>query len=89
VDLENHHYRSFQGFTCLMQLSTRTEDFLIDLLALRSHVRDALGPLFLDAAVLKVRLSGLLDGDTQRSHDDALCAGSLDLWCRHMPVGQP
>ena len=24
VDLEHHSYRSFQGFTCLMQVSTRT-----------------------------------------------------------------
>jgi len=23
VDLEHHHYRSFMGFTCLMQVSTR------------------------------------------------------------------
>jgi exosome complex exonuclease RRP6 len=24
VDLEHHSYRTFQGFTCLMQISTRT-----------------------------------------------------------------
>jgi len=24
VDLEHHDYRSFLGFTCLMQISTRT-----------------------------------------------------------------
>ena len=29
VDLEDHHYRSFMGFTCLMQISTRKEDFLV------------------------------------------------------------
>eukprot|EP00850_Spirogloea_muscicola_P010843 SM000065S20192 [mRNA] locus=s65:263503:269381:- [translate_table: standard] len=54
VDLENHHYRSFQGFTCVMQLSTRTEDFVVDVLALRSHIGQALGPIFADPAVLKV-----------------------------------
>ena len=27
-----------QGFVCLMQLSTRHEDFVIDALALRSHI---------------------------------------------------
>eukprot|EP00850_Spirogloea_muscicola_P013094 SM000087S23376 [mRNA] locus=s87:380220:386117:- [translate_table: standard] len=54
VDLENHHYRSFQGFTCVMQLSTRTEDFVVDVLALRSHIGEALGPIFADPAVLKV-----------------------------------
>lgn len=38
VDLENHSFRSFQGFCCLMQLSTRAEDFVIDAIALRSHI---------------------------------------------------
>jgi len=33
VDLENHSFRSFEGFLCLMQLSTRTHDFVIDTLA--------------------------------------------------------
>eukprot|EP00850_Spirogloea_muscicola_P003222 SM000013S26391 [mRNA] locus=s13:177136:182923:- [translate_table: standard] len=54
VDLENHHYRSFQGFTCVMQLSTRTEDFVVDVLVLRSHIGEALGPIFANPAVLKV-----------------------------------
>ncbi|KAH6573254.1 hypothetical protein BASA50_009528 [Batrachochytrium salamandrivorans] len=38
VDLEHHDYRSFQGFTCLIQISTRTEDFIVDSLALRSSL---------------------------------------------------
>eukprot|EP01087_Luapelamoeba_hula_P008734 TRINITY_DN2205_c0_g1_i2.p1 TRINITY_DN2205_c0_g1~~TRINITY_DN2205_c0_g1_i2.p1 ORF type:complete len:865 (+),score=96.17 TRINITY_DN2205_c0_g1_i2:129-2723(+) len=38
VDLEHHAYRSFQGFTCLMQLSTRDADFVIDALVLREHM---------------------------------------------------
>lgn len=46
VDLEHHHYRSFQGFTCLMQLSTREEDFVVDTLALRAHLGPALTPVF-------------------------------------------
>ena len=54
VDLEHHSYRSFKGFTCLMQISTRERDFVVDVLALRSHVRDALGKAFADADKLKV-----------------------------------
>lgn len=46
IDLEHHHYRSFQGFTCLMQLSTRAEDFVVDTLALRAHLGSALTPIF-------------------------------------------
>lgn len=30
VDLEHNHLRSFQGFTCLVQISTRNEDFIVD-----------------------------------------------------------
>lgn len=54
VDLENHSVRSFQGFTCLMQLSTRREDFVIDLLALRGSIQRALSPIFTDASTVKV-----------------------------------
>ncbi|GAQ85964.1 hypothetical protein KFL_002630080 [Klebsormidium nitens] len=53
-DLEAHHYRSFQGFVCLMQLSTRTEDFVVDAIALREHIGPALGPVFADSSILKV-----------------------------------
>ena len=48
VDLEAHAYRSFQGFCCLMQLSTRQADYLVDVLALRSAIGPVLGPIFAD-----------------------------------------
>ena len=54
ADLEHHSYRSFKGFTCLMQISTRERDFVVDVLALRSRVRDALGRAFADPHTLKV-----------------------------------
>ncbi|PNF41922.1 hypothetical protein B7P43_G15291 [Cryptotermes secundus] len=38
VDLENHSYRSFQGFTCLMQISRRDTDYIIDTLLLRDKL---------------------------------------------------
>jgi ribonuclease D len=38
IDLEHHAARSFQGFTCLMQLSTREKDWVIDTIALRSDL---------------------------------------------------
>ncbi|KAH1082214.1 hypothetical protein J1N35_021975 [Gossypium stocksii] len=34
VDLEHNKYRSLQGITCLMQISTRTKDFIVDTLML-------------------------------------------------------
>ncbi|CAO3672354.1 unnamed protein product [Umbelopsis ramanniana] len=38
VDLEHHDYRSFQGFVCLMQISTRDEDFIVDPLEVRDKL---------------------------------------------------
>ena len=54
VDLEAHSFRSFQGFVCLMQISTRSADYLVDCLALRSQLRPALGAVFEDGSVAKV-----------------------------------
>ncbi|KAJ3277430.1 Exosome component 10 [Borealophlyctis nickersoniae] len=53
VDLEHHDYRSFQGFTCLIQISTRNEDFIIDALALRSHLH-VLNSSFTNPNIVKV-----------------------------------
>ncbi|XP_015679333.1 exosome component 10 [Protobothrops mucrosquamatus] len=53
LDLEHHSYRSFLGLTCLMQISTRTEDFLIDPFELRSHLY-ILNETFTDPAIVKV-----------------------------------
>ncbi len=54
VDLENHSERSFLGFTCLMQISTRKEDFIIDTLKLRALIHRALAPIFADPTIVKV-----------------------------------
>ncbi|XP_073173232.1 exosome complex component 10 isoform X2 [Lepidochelys kempii] len=53
VDLEHHSYRSFLGLTCLMQISTRMEDFIIDTLELRSDMY-ILNEAFTDPAIVKV-----------------------------------
>jgi exosome complex exonuclease RRP6 len=54
VDLEHHNYRSFQGFTCLMQVSTRSRDYVVDAISLRHLLRDALAGHFADPKKLKV-----------------------------------
>ncbi|XP_022090438.1 exosome component 10-like [Acanthaster planci] len=53
VDLEHHSYRSFQGFTCLMQISTGRHDYIIDTLALRSELQ-ILNNSFTNPAIVKV-----------------------------------
>eukprot|EP00842_Homolaphlyctis_polyrhiza_P005316 jgi/Hompol1/5786/HPOL_004698-RA len=53
VDLEHHDYRSFQGITCLMQISTRSEDFIVDTLALRNSLQ-ILNSSFTNPNIIKV-----------------------------------
>lgn len=53
IDLEHHSYRTFQGLTCLMQISTRTQDFIVDTLELRNDLH-ILNEVFTDPLILKV-----------------------------------
>ncbi|XP_077370820.1 exosome complex component 10 isoform X1 [Festucalex cinctus] len=53
VDLEHHSYRSFLGITCLMQISTREQDFIIDTLELRSEMY-ILNEAFTNPSTVKV-----------------------------------
>lgn len=54
VDLEHHSYRSFQGFTCLIQISTELGgDFIIDALTLRDCLHSLNDP-FTNPNILKV-----------------------------------
>jgi len=56
IDLEHHSYRTFGGFLCLMQISTREEDWIIDTLVLREELAD-LNEVFTDPNIVKVRPS--------------------------------
>ncbi|KFB40901.1 AGAP002300-PB-like protein [Anopheles sinensis] len=62
IDLEHHSYRSFQGFTCLMQLSTRTKDYIVDTLKLRDELH-VLNEVFTDRKKLKVLHGAFCDID--------------------------
>ena len=46
--------RSFQGFTCLIQISSRSHDYVVDALALRPFLGPALRPLLADPSRVKV-----------------------------------
>ncbi|KAJ8737858.1 hypothetical protein PYW08_000453 [Mythimna loreyi] len=54
IDLEHHSYRTYQGITCLIQVTT-TEggDFIIDALAIREHIHK-LNLAFTDPKKIKV-----------------------------------
>jgi len=53
VDLEHHSYRSYAGFLCLMQISSREQDWVVDLLAVRDEV-ETLNEVFTDPTIVKV-----------------------------------
>jgi len=57
LDLEHHSYRSFAGFLCLMQISTREEDWVVDLLPLREEVAE-LNEVFTDPSIIKASTTG-------------------------------
>ncbi|KRT78455.1 hypothetical protein AMK59_8439 [Oryctes borbonicus] len=53
VDLEHHSYRTFLGITCLMQISTREADYIIDTLQLRDKLY-VLNEVFTKPSIVKV-----------------------------------
>uniref|UniRef100_A0A915IDH0 Exosome complex component 10 homolog n=1 Tax=Romanomermis culicivorax TaxID=13658 RepID=A0A915IDH0_ROMCU len=53
VDLEAHTYRTFQGLTCLMQVSVDNADYVVDTLKLWPHMHILNDP-FTDPKILKV-----------------------------------
>ncbi|OCF33232.1 hypothetical protein I316_04973 [Kwoniella heveanensis BCC8398] len=55
VDLEHHQMRSYSGFTCLIQISTRGGDYVVDTLKLRKELREGrLGDVMSDPSIIKV-----------------------------------
>lgn len=60
VDLEHHDYRSYYGILCLMQISTRNQDYIIDTLILRMELK-VLNSVFTDASIVKVFHGAFMD----------------------------
>lgn len=60
VDLEHHDLRTYYGLTCLMQISSRTQDWLIDTLALRDDLTP-LNEIFADPKIVKVFHGAFMD----------------------------
>lgn len=53
IDLEAHSRESFQGLTCLIQISTRKKDYILDCIKLRSKMH-LLNKTFTDCRILKI-----------------------------------
>lgn len=54
VDLEHHDNRSYIGIVCLMQISTRDQDWIVDTLKLRDDL-SLLNEVFANPSIVKVR----------------------------------
>ncbi|RPA98963.1 hypothetical protein L873DRAFT_1790069 [Choiromyces venosus 120613-1] len=60
VDLEHHDTRTYTGLTCLMQLSTRDDDYIVDTLKLRGKL-EPLNEIFANPQVIKVLHGAFMD----------------------------
>jgi ribonuclease D len=54
VDLEMNNNRSYNGLTCLIQISTSDSDFIIDCLLLWDNIHNYLADIFADKNICKV-----------------------------------
>ena len=55
IDLEHHDFRTYVGLTCLMQISTRDKDWIVDTLKPWRHRLQVLNEVFADPSIIKVR----------------------------------
>ena len=53
VDLEHHHLDSFIGVVCLMQISTRFTDYIVDTIKLREFINE-INVVFTNPQILKI-----------------------------------
>ncbi|KAM7364737.1 exosome component Rrp6 [Cochliomyia hominivorax] len=53
IDVEHHSYRTFLGFTCLVQISSRTKDYIFDALELREEMQ-VLNEVFTNPKIVKI-----------------------------------
>ncbi|XP_033163505.1 exosome component 10 [Drosophila mauritiana] len=60
IDVEHHSYRTFMGITCLVQMSTRSKDYIFDTLILRDDMH-ILNLVLTDPKKLKILHGADLD----------------------------
>jgi exosome complex exonuclease RRP6 len=63
VDLEHHDFRTYSGLVCLMQVSTRDKDWIVDTLQPWRHKLEILNEVFADPSIIKVRMSHSLNSE--------------------------
>jgi exosome complex exonuclease RRP6 len=61
VDLEHHDYRTYTGLVCLMQISTRNKDWVVDTLMPWRENLQILNEVFTDPSIIKVFHGSAMD----------------------------
>ncbi|KAG6193435.1 hypothetical protein E4U27_007760 [Claviceps purpurea] len=61
VDLEHHDFRTYTGLVCLMQVSTRDKDWIVDTLQPWRHELQILNEVFADPHIIKVFHGAYMD----------------------------
>ncbi|KAF4966058.1 hypothetical protein FZEAL_10700 [Fusarium zealandicum] len=61
VDLEHHDFRTYAGLVCLMQISTREKDWIVDTLQPWRHKLEVLNEAFADPNIVKVFHGAYMD----------------------------
>ncbi|PHH90847.1 hypothetical protein CDD83_2513 [Cordyceps sp. RAO-2017] len=61
VDLEHHDFRTYNGLVCLMQVSTREKDWIVDTLQPWRHKLEVLNEAFADPSIVKVFHGAYMD----------------------------
>ncbi|RKF59549.1 Exosome complex exonuclease rrp6 [Erysiphe neolycopersici] len=61
VDIEHHEARSYTGLLSLMQISTRTKDWIVDTLKPWRHKLQVLNEVFADPKIIKVFHGAFMD----------------------------
>ncbi|KAK6463299.1 ribosomal RNA processing 3'-5 [Scheffersomyces coipomensis] len=60
VDLEHHDYRTYYGIVCLMQISNRDQDWIVDTLKLRNDL-EPLNEIFTNPNIVKIFHGAFMD----------------------------
>ncbi|EGW35076.1 uncharacterized protein SPAPADRAFT_53425 [Spathaspora passalidarum NRRL Y-27907] len=88
VDLEHHDYRTYYGIVCLMQISNRDQDWIIDTLALRDDLT-VLNTVFTDPSIVKVFHGAFMDIIWLQRDLGLYIVSLFDTYCASKNLGFP
>lgn len=88
VDLEHHDYRTYYGLVCLMQISNREQDWIVDTLAIREELSQ-LNIIFADPQIVKVFHGAFMDIIWLQRDLGLYIVSLFDTYCASRVLGFP